>query len=209
MNLVFDLDGTLIDSRQRLYTLYRQLVPTTALDFDHYWDFKRAKVSHAALLRHEEGFGDEQVAVFEAEWMARIETPEMLALDAIFPGVPQALACLARQATLHLCTARQRREPVLSQLGRLGLAPYFSTVLVTLQSSSKDALIKTHIPDRGAGDWMIGDTGKDIEVGRRLGMRTCAVLSGFLSRDSLLPYRPDLILNSATDFSLDQQDSLA
>ena len=203
MNLVFDLDGTLIDSRLRLYTLYRRLVPATTLDFEHYWDLKRAKVPHSLLLRKHEGCGDEQVVQFEAEWMALIETPELLALDSKFPGMPQTLKRLAQQATLHVCTARQMREPVLDQLERLGLAAFFSTVLVTQQSYRKDTLIAAHVPDLGPTDWVIGDTGKDVEVGRMLGLRTCAVLSGFLSQKSLEPYQPDLILGSATEFLLD------
>jgi len=47
---------------------------------------------------------------------------------------------------------------------------------------------------------MIGDTGKDIQVGQMLGIKTCAVLSGFLNEKALLNYGPDLILPTAADF---------
>jgi phosphoglycolate phosphatase len=109
---------------------------------------------------------------------------------------------LAAQARLHVCTARQHRQPVLDQLDRLRLLPYFTTVMVTEQTADKDALIARHVPDLSARDWMLGDTGKDIQVGKALGMRTCAVLSGFLSRASLEPYGPDLILENAAAFAL-------
>ena len=200
MNIVFDLDGTLIDSRQRLYRLFQQLAPAPALSFERYWDFKRSKVSNELILARELGFAPDAIALFVREWMALIESPAFLELDGNFDGMHATLARLRETATLHVCTARQLRAPALGQLERLGLLEYFDSVLVTCQSDSKEALIAAQLPQRSAQDWLIGDTGKDIQVGKALGMRTCAVLSGFLSRASLEPYAPDLILDSAAAF---------
>lgn len=202
MNVVFDLDGTLIDSRPRMFALFESLVPDSGLDFDAYWALKEAKVSHEHILLRRLGYTEERLAEFVDAWMARIESPPLLALDANFPGMHAALDRLAGQARLHVCTARQHRQPVLDQLERLRLLPYFSTVMVTEQVDDKDVLIARHLTDLSADDWMLGDTGKDVQVGKALGMRTCAVLSGFLSRASLAPYGPDLILDSAADFAL-------
>lgn len=201
MNLVFDLDGTLIDARPRMHRLFCQLVPQAQLDFDAYWDYKRAKVSHEQLLQREFGYDALQLAQFNSHWMAAIESPAMLALDTCLPGVAAALQRLQGQARLHVCTARQLRQPVLDQLERLDLARYFDSVMVTQQRHSKQELV-TALPARSSADWMLGDTGHDINVGKALDMHTCAVLSGFLSRASLLPYGPELILDSAADFVL-------
>lgn len=202
MNVVFDLDGTLIDSRPRMHALFADLVPESDLDFDAYWALKQAKVSHEHILRTRLGYDGDRLAEFVDAWMARIESPALLALDGNFPGMHAALDRLAGQARLHVCTARQHRQPVLDQLDRLRLLPYFTTVMVTEQSGDKDTLIARHVPDLSAQDWMLGDTGKDVQVGKALGMRTCAVLSGFLSRASLAPYGPDLILENAATFAL-------
>jgi phosphoglycolate phosphatase len=201
MNLVFDLDGTLIDARLRMHRLFCQLVPNARLDFDAYWNFKRAKVSHRVLLSREFGYPQAKIDEFEREWLSKIESPDYLALDTCCPGIERALTRLKSQANLHLCTARQHRQLVLGQLELLGLVGFFERIMVTEHRVSKQELIAA-MPDRSALDWVIGDTGHDVEVGKLLGMRTCAVLTGFLSRAILEPYGPDLIFESAADFSL-------
>jgi len=74
----------------------------------------------------------------------------------------------------------------------------FSKVLVTGQKQEKTALVKGVVNLQKA-DWFIGDTGKDVQTGKELGIRTAAVLTGFLSRESLLPYQPDLIADRVVD----------
>lgn len=203
MNLVFDLDGTLIDARPRMYQLFCQLVPQAGLSFEAYWDYKRAKVSHEQLLQRLLDYDAAQLAQFNQHWMAAIESPAMLALDTPLAGVGATLQRLQQQASLHVCTARQLRQPVLDQLEQLELLPYFDSVLVTQQRNSKQELIAT-LPQLSSADWMFGDTGHDINTGKALGMHTCAVLSGFLSHASLLPYKAELILDSVADFVLPQ-----
>ncbi len=201
MNIIFDLDGTLIDSKPRLYHLFQYLVPSSQLSYEQYWELKQNKISHQTILTSQMGYNNLETTRFMSDWMNLIETPEFLKLDAAFPGMQSTLSRLKESATLHVCTARQFREPVLEQLESLGLLPFISQILVTLQKDRKETLIDQHIEGRSGNDWILGDTGKDIQIGKLLGMRTCAVLSGFLNRKSLLDYSPDLILDSASDFS--------
>lgn len=199
MNLIFDLDGTLIDSRQRLYRLFQQLVPSSKLTFESYWTLKRGKVSNETILTKYFGFDAVSIERFVSIWMDSIESPELLAFDTSFPGIHETLERLSKQARLHVCTARQNRQPAVDQIGRLGLLPFFESIMVTEQTTNKEELIAT-VSGLGTQDWIIGDTGKDILVGQALGIKTCAVLSGFLSEKSIKLYDPDLILPIATDF---------
>ena len=201
MNLIFDLDGTLIDSRMRLYCLFQKLVPQCNLSFDQYWNFKRNKISNATILSEHFGFDTVHINEFHSEWMGKIEAAEFLALDQNFPAIFETLDRLKLQAKLYVCTARQSKKPAVDQLDRLGLLPYFEDIMVTEQRLSKAELI-SRILDLGSEDWIIGDTGLDIQVGQSMGIRTCAVLTGFLSEVSLRAYMPDLIINSAADFSM-------
>ena len=201
MNLIFDLDGTLIDSRMRLYRLFQQLVPASVFTFDEYWKLKKSRQSHHHILVNHFGLDSAAVDHFLSEWMKLIEAKEFLALDEPFPDINATLTRLGECATLHLCTARQCRGSALVQLERLKLLPYFDQFLVTGQKLTKEDLIRQHVPDLSSHDWIIGDTGKDIQIGKALGIKTCAVLSGFMSETALREYQPDLILASAVDFT--------
>ena len=201
VNLIFDLDGTLIDSRLRLYRLFQQLVPTSSLTYESYWAFKRQKISNETILATQFNWGPTKIERFLIDWMNLIETPQYLALDINFPGMQQALNRLKKKARLYVCTARQHQKLAVDQLADLGLEPYFERIMVTERKRTKEDLIIT-IPDLGQDDWVIGDTGKDIQVGQNLGIRTCGVLSGFLNEKALRSYMPEIILSSAADFSL-------
>lgn len=200
MNLIFDLDGTLIDSRNRLYQLFQRLVPESTLSFEEYWKLKRNKISNKDILIHRFCFKDNKIEQFISDWMQNIETDELLVLDEKFPKIDIVLERLKSHAFLHICTARQFRNPAIDQLERLNLLQYFDNVLVTEQHLTKVDWILDAISNLGSHDWLIGDTGIDIRAGQKLGIKTCAVLSGFLNEKSLRDYSPDLIINSAVDF---------
>jgi phosphoglycolate phosphatase len=202
MNLIFDLDGTLIDSRMRLYRLFQQLVPASEFTFDEYWQLKKSRQSHYHILLNHFGLDSEAIDNFLGHWMKLIEAEEFLALDEPFPDLDATLTRLGERAILHLCTARQCRGSALVQLERLKLLPHFDQVLVTSQKFTKEHLISQHVQDLSSHDWIIGDTGKDIQTGKALGIKTCAVLSGFMSETALREYQPDVVLCSAADFTV-------
>ena len=201
MNLIFDLDGTLIDARSRLYHLFQHLVPKSHLTYADYWAFKHEKVSNEAILIKEFNYDAAAVERFVTDWMRNIEATEFLALDKNFPGMHANLAALRKRANLYVCTARQSHISVIDQLEHLNLLRYFDKIMVTEQRRGKEELVKA-VPSLASEDWMIGDTGQDIQVGQVLGIKTCAVLSGFLNKKTLLNYGPDLILPTAASFRL-------
>ncbi|KAB1232133.1 HAD family hydrolase [Chryseobacterium viscerum] len=199
MNIFFDLDGTLIDSRQRLYQLFQSLVPTSELSFDEYWALKRNKISHKEILLSKFNYSNEQYSDFEKKWMSEIELEKWLQLDTPFEGIIDVLIPLSKNHDLFVVTARQSESIALEQIKSFGWENIFTKILVTQQQQEKHDLIKNAVrvtPE----DWFIGDTGKDIQTGKLLGIKTAAVLSGFLSKESLLPYQPDIIIDTVLDF---------
>lgn len=194
MNIFFDLDGTLIDSRERLYMLFQHLVTESVLSFDAYWNLKRNKISHKEILREQFSYPDERIAEFERNWMARIELTEWLALDKPFEGVNDFLEQLTKDHTLYVVTSRQFENNALQQIKGFGWTDLFEKVFVTQQKKEKFDLINDEILINKQ-DWFVGDTGKDIQTGKKLGIKTAAVLSGFLNKEKLMAYEPDVIEN--------------
>lgn len=201
LNIIFDLDGTLIDARQRLYHLFQYLVPSSTLSYEQYWLRKKNQLSHHMILSEEFNYPPEKITAFVTEWMRLIEAPEFLKLDVNFAGMQNFLISLQQKANLYVCTARQHSDRVSEQLEQLKLLSFFNKILVTEQKYAKSMLISDHITQLTVNDWMLGDTGKDIQTGKQLNIKTCGVLSGFMNKETLLAYEPDLILSSAIHFN--------
>jgi phosphoglycolate phosphatase len=201
MNLFFDLDGTLIDSRLRLYLLFQYLVKCSELDFDQYWELKRNKINHKKILTSKFNYSDEEYIDFENKWMAEIELKKWLDLDVSFDGVYGLLARLSENNSIYVVTARHNSENTLKQLKSFKWKTFIKSILITEQKHSKIDLIKNNVIVKSE-DWFIGDTGKDIETGKVLGINTAAVLSGFLNKNCLIEYNPDIIIENVTKFEL-------
>lgn len=200
MNIFFDLDGTLIDSRKRLYFLFQDLVEKSELSFENYWNLKRNKISHKQILCNQLNYNEEEYLSFVKEWMSKIEIPKYLDYDMPFQNTSAFLENLKKNHTLFLVTARQSRLSAENQIKNFGWEKKFQKILVTAQKQEKYQLIKDNVSVKNT-DWFVGDTGKDIETGKLLGIRTAAVLSGFLNEESLRTYNPDLVVNFVTDLN--------
>lgn len=200
MKIFFDLDGTLIDSKIRLYLLFQYLVKESELSFDEYWKFKRNKKTHQYLLENIYNYNCEKIEVFEKEWMKQIEEDAWLDYDKPFNGVEEFLISLKkREINLFVVTARQYKEKAIKQLNGFGWEGIFDEVLVTEQKTDKAKLIRPFINENEIL-WIVGDTSKDIQTGKTLNIKTAAVSSGFLNFENLLKYQPDILITSVIEF---------
>lgn len=193
--IFFDFDGTILDSRRRLYTLFQELVPQSNLSFEQYWDLKRSKVRHEEILSR--FFPDMDFSVFNEAWMSKIESPDMLRLDFPYPETISVLQQLKPLNELYIVTARQLKQSALEQISQLNLSSYFVDILVTGGGIDKKSLINQF--ETSPSDFMIGDTGHDIKTGQSCDLKTVGITHGFMSRSSLLPYHPDYLINNLTE----------
>ena len=67
MRIFFDLDGTLINSKLRLYSLFQKLVPQSVLTYNEYWEYKKNKFSHSMLLNQIFNLDENEIDIFEAK----------------------------------------------------------------------------------------------------------------------------------------------
>lgn len=187
--IFIDLDGTLLNVRYRLHGLFQELVPRSSFSLDEYWEAKRSGRSHREILSSHFSYSPQEVLMFEREWLAEIEEPRWLRLDSPYPGVSDRLADLREHHGLHLLTARQRPDRVRTQIEEAGWSEMFESLLVTGRAGTKLGLLQ-HSRARPS-DWIIGDTGMDVESGRAAGVRTAVVTEGSLRADVLARYRPE------------------
>jgi phosphoglycolate phosphatase len=204
MNIFFDLDGTLLDSRKRLYQVFQHLIPESMLTFDDYWALKRNGIGHKVILDKHLNYLGINYLKFEKHWFQIIEAPQWLATDKPFDGITDYLVNVNKKHSINIVTARQSEEMVLNQIDSFGWSMLFDHILVTRQKQEKCDLINNNVPINKS-DWIVGDTGKDIQTGKQLGIKSAAVLSGFLSYEKLLNYCPDIIVNSVLEINFDHK----
>lgn len=202
-NLFFDLDGTLVDSRMRLYNLFCTLCPECDLAFEEYWRIKRAKITQAQMLRKYFQYTDEEkIARFHEMWLRKVEEDVAILTDTAVDGCDELLAKLSRKYCLYVVTCRQRQELAISQIERLGFAKYLKATLVTGGCRTKVDVIRGYVSNISKDDWLIGDTGEDVLAARKLGVGSISVSWGILSRDVLKEYRPDALFDTVEELSI-------
>ncbi len=197
MNIFFDLDGTLIDSRLRLYRLFCNLTNQTLLSFEEYWKLKRNMSDHRKILSEYFNYTDDKIDTFQKEWLNLIETEEYLSIDKLFDFTKNVLDNLTvKNFNLYIVTARQSKLMAYKQLLAIGIFDYFKAILVTENKKSKAQLILDTVNNLNENDILIGDTGLDIKTAKELNIKSMAVLSGFRNRTILQNYNPDYIENN-------------
>jgi phosphoglycolate phosphatase len=200
--VIFDLDGTLIDSRE---------------------DIARA-VNHALTLH---GFvelpletisgyvGDGAVKLIERATGYSADDPAILALYAafidyyaahpvvttrVFPGVWPALDALSG-LSLSVCTNKPRLTTDLI-LRALELTPRFRAVVAgdDLPKKKPDPLPILHLAERLGLELseivVVGDGEQDIAAGRAAGVRTIGVRHGIQPLEKMLAAGPDQVIGS-------------
>lgn len=169
-----DLDGTLIDTKQRQKTALikaaRSVGVELPLDFlDRYCEEKRHGISGKEMLnRHNIAKADEICAY----WTEIIEDQVLLALDSPYPLVKEQMRKMQREDfVFYLVTARQHEDRAIEQIKQLGFTPLISDIFVTRQCQQKKPLASKHQLTAGLGlKAIVGDTEMDMLWAEQLGV---------------------------------------
>lgn len=204
-NIFIDLDGPILDVSEKYYQVYRSVVLTLGgrpLGKNRYWHLKRNKFSLPKLLEMSAIYGDKNTLLFKSHWLSLIERKAFLAYDKPWPHIKGLLRCLKNRYRLVLATLRRRKPNLDWQLERFELGSYFNLVLC--QNGNQGGWMDKYklIKESGvleASSVLVGDTEIDILAGRRLGIKTIALLCGLRCRDVLALYKPDYILSSLNE----------
>ncbi len=197
--VVFDMDGTLIDSLASIKASMRSAFDACGLPQPD----ARA-VSHIvglslpqAMDRLCPGLGDAQldrlVEAYKGSFKSRAEAAGAPSQEGLFPGARDALERLSFRddVLLGIATGKSRRglDRVLDEHG---LSSYFTTTQAADDHPSKPhpSMLEQCLRDTGAevaDSVMIGDTSFDMEMGQAAGFATIGVEWGYHPADMLAP----------------------
>ena len=196
--IFLDFDGTLINSQDRLYYLFKELCPSCNLSKEEYKAIKRSRVSQKKILKDKFGYTDGQIEIFKEKWMNKVEEKQRIENDFPFEGITSFLERISKKGELYLVTNRQKKDLVIYQLKKFGWVGFFKNVLVTEGKQSKTQLIRS-VTDPLPYDVLIGDTGEDINCAKELNIFSIAVCWGTLSKKVLSDYKPNYIVERISD----------
>ncbi len=206
MLLVFDLDGTLIDSAQDLavsMNATRQHFGLAPLDpkliYSYVGNGVAVLVKRAVAAEAGEAVLDDALAFF-----LRFYRAHALEHTKLYPGVREAIEALAGAGhTLSVLTNKPARISFDIIVG-LGLGACFARIYGgdSFASKKPDPIgILTLMSESGATSErtiMIGDSSVDIRTARNAGVRSCGVGWGF-QPDSFALEAPDVVISNPNE----------
>ena len=195
--IVFDLDGTLVDSFDDISGAFRRSFhvvgcePPSVADVrsligkplrDMYAPWVQADVIDALVAEYRRDY---------SERCADSTRP--------FPGVVELLAALRADGHALAVATTKTTWMARTVMARLGLEQHVDHVQGTDGFPHKPApdVIEHALAGVGRpGAWMIGDAVSDVVAGRAAGLRTCAVTWGVHSEADLRLAHPDAIVTT-------------
>lgn len=203
--LIFDLDGTLIDSKVDIAHSINYALSQSGLSqiqvkkIFSIIGFPLAEAFH--LLKPE--LHPHQIAALVATYRAYYED-HWSDHTTIFPHVRETLGKLTAHRKAVASTKYSQHTNLIVKT--LDLQQYFDLVLGTDPESfpaKPDPAIVHKVMDTlgfsPSQTLMIGDTDKDILAGKNAGVVTCAVTYGIGTKKELAALKPDYIINSFSE----------
>ena len=209
--IVFDLDGTLVDSAPDLaYSIDGMLTrlgrPPAGEDRVRGW------IGHGMPMLVQRALTGEQWPTEEPEGFAGalelymdIYAANLSARTRLYDGVKECLVGLQKQGVSMACVTNKHSRFTAALLEQLGIADYFAAIASGDQFSrhkpDPEPLLKTaerlgHEPSRSL---MVGDSPADAGAARNAGFMLACVPYGYHGGQGVAILEPDVILESLAE----------
>lgn len=199
--VLFDLDGTLVDSKPAYKEAARLtfdkfgLVPSRD---DYAIEIPRRLEKNLPLYIEGEKCPSYFLKVYLDSYYSISERKTKL-----ISNVSKTLNLLSKTMKFGIVTMRSMpKDSIIKELKRFGIANYFDTIITALDTlkpkPSPESLLKCiDMLNLHETDCVIvGDSINDVRAGKAAGIKTIAVLSGIFSFQELLKENPNLILQN-------------
>lgn len=199
-HIIFDLDGTLIDSKPEIiYTykeVFKQIPPTRPVDF--------TKMNFGATLRTvlaEVYANDVDLTERARALFASLYDTSDFKETFLYDGVLETMQAL-RQLGHKLYVATNKRQPPTKRI--LELKGFSAVIVDFITSDAPDGKVRSKEDMIGElkarfgfrNGFMVGDSGTDIRAGRIEKLRTVAVTYGYEDINSVLAEKPEFVIDS-------------
>ena len=200
-HLIFDLDGTLIDSKVEIVKTYQQvfsdIIPTQSVDI--------AKINYGATLQAvlESVYGNNQIdKITQAKSLfASYYDNSLFEQTLLYDSVYQTLSWLTTEGHHLYIATNKRQTPTLRILQCKKIAHFFSDLVTSDMSDekilSKEQMIARLKQQQGfVTGFMVGDSAYDIIAGNMHNLTTIAVSYGYEEKAALAQHNPTYLIDS-------------
>ena len=201
--LLFDLDGTLLDSLRAQFHVYERVFAALGIPLDED-EYQRNYSPNWYVFYERMGVPKNRWPEADQLWLKNYaqEAPGPR------PGAAQILAAVkASNRALGLVTSGERSR-VERDLKRMGWQALFDVVVCggdTLQRKPHPAPLLyalDRVQVRAGEALYVGDTVEDVQMGREAGTSTAAVAGGFASLSTLRRERADFVFETLSDLAV-------
>jgi len=198
--VLFDWDGTLVDSAERTYGCYVRVFSAYGIGFDHA-AFERTYSPDWYRTYEEVGLPRERWPEADARWLACYEAEP----SRLLPGARQALEHLDAAGFAQGLVSSGDGSRVRREIAALGLGRYFGAVVCGGETARRKpdpeplllALARLGVPPGETA--YVGDSPEDVAMARSAGVMAVGVPGGFPNREALAASRPDVLAPSLAE----------
>jgi HAD superfamily hydrolase (TIGR01549 family) len=195
--VLFDWDGTLVDSAERTFLCYARVFSAWGIDYDRQ-AFERTYSPDWYRTYDEVGLPREVWPEADARWLSCYEAEP----SRLLPGTREALERLAGLGLAQGLVSSGDGSRVRREVAALGLAPFFGAVVCGGETERRKpdpqpllaALERLGVPPARAA--YVGDSPEDVAMAKAAGAFAVGVPGGFPNRAALAASRPDVLAPS-------------
>jgi len=192
--VLFDWDGTLVNTAEASYRCYEKLFGSYGIAFDRD-AFRRTYSPNWHLTYSALGLGEDRWAEADARWLEHYGEEEVTLID----GARDALRRVRRAGLRAGIVTSGDRVRVGRELDELGVASLFEVVVcaedIVYRKPHPEALLLA-LDKLGVGAAeavYVGDSPEDVQMAQAAGVLAVGIPGGFPNRDALAASRPEVL----------------